>query len=84
MAQLAARIQLSQDLLIAIKRDCLPTGLKAQVTAGPIHENEWCILVKTSAASAKLRHFLPDLERTVAALLGRHIAVRLKVLGAPK
>ena len=84
MAQLAARIRLSQDLLIAVKRDCLPAGLRKQVLAGPITDAEWCILVRSSAASAKLRNLLPDLEQKTTVLLGRKIAVRLKVLGTPK
>jgi len=84
MAQLAARIRLSQDLLSAIKQACLPAGLRNQVQAGPIHEDEWCILVKTSAVSAKLRQLLPDLEQQVHALLGKKMSVRLKVMGPTK
>ena len=84
MAQLTARIRLSQELLDAIKRECLPSGLRSQVTAGPINDVEWCILVSTSAASAKLRQLLPDVAETVAALLGKKMAVRLKVLSIPK
>jgi Dna[CI] antecedent, DciA len=84
MAQLAARIRLSQDLLNQVKKTCLPAGLKAHVVAGPIHDGEWCILVKSSAATAKLRNLLPDLEQTVEKLLGRKMTVRLKVMTTPK
>jgi len=37
----------------------LPAGLGAQIKAGPIDENGWCLLVQHNAAGAKLRQLLP-------------------------
>jgi len=40
----------------------LPAGLGAQIKAGPIDENGWCLLVQHNAAGAKLRQLLPAIS----------------------
>ena len=79
MAQLAARVRLSQDLLNAIRLQ-LPSGLRAHAQAGPITDTEWCLLLKSSAAAAKIRQLMPDIQAEVQRQLGRPMDVRLRVL----
>lgn len=79
LASLAARAQDSSRRLAAV-RALLPGALGTQVEAGPLEGEDWCLLVKTSAAAAKLRQLLPTLQ---AHLRNRGLpvtAIRLKVL----
>lgn len=79
LASLAARAQDSSRRLAAV-RALLPGALASQVEAGPLEGEDWCLLVKSSAAAAKLRQLLPTLQ---AHLRTRGLAVagiRLKVL----
>ncbi|GAB4088656.1 hypothetical protein GCM10028785_13250 [Hydrogenophaga soli] len=79
MVQLAARIQLSQKLLEAV-RPLLPFNLRAQVQSGPVTDQEWCLLVNGNAASAKIRQLMPDLKQRIADMLGRELNIRIKIL----
>ena len=79
LATLAARAEASTQRLAAV-RPLLPGTLASQVEAGPLEGGDWCLLVKSSAAAAKLRQMLPTLQ---AHLSQRGMAVeviRLKVL----
>ena len=61
LAQLTERIQASSARLKAV-RALLPAALRAGVLAGPLEEGQWCLLVGSNAAAAKLRQLLPDLQ----------------------
>ena len=78
LSQLAERIQASSARLNAV-RALLPAALRAAVQAGPIDEGQWCLLVASNAAAAKLRQLLPDLQ----AHLGRQglpvVGIRIRV-----
>lgn len=57
----------------------LPVGLRAHVQAGPIEGDTWCLLVKNSAAAAKLRHLLPSIEAHLRTKGWNVTRIRLKV-----
>ena len=42
-------------------------ALRAGVQAGPLEEDQWCLLVGSNAAAAKLRQLLPDLQQHLLA-----------------
>lgn len=84
MAQLSARIRLSQLILDDVRQSVLPPNLSGTLKAGPITEADWCILCGSSAIAAKLRQWLPDLQARVQHLTGRPLAVRIKVLASSR
>jgi hypothetical protein len=54
------RVRQSQACLQAIAT-LLPANLKAHLQAGPIDDEEWCVLVRSPAVSTKLRQLEPRL-----------------------
>ena len=54
------RVRLLQNCLNAIG-NMLPPNLKAHLQAGPIDDDEWCLLVRSPAVSTKLRQLEPRL-----------------------
>ncbi len=59
LASLSMRLAQSQACLKAVQ-SALPGTLRASVQAGPLEAREWCLLVRSSAAAAKVRQLLPD------------------------
>jgi hypothetical protein len=60
LAALAERARDAAARLGAIQ-DLIPAELRAGVQAGPAEGEEWCVLVGSSAAAAKLRQLVPSL-----------------------
>ncbi|MDR2852107.1 MAG: DciA family protein [Burkholderiaceae bacterium] len=60
LAALAARAQDSAQRLAAV-RDLIPQELHGAIAAGPADDDAWCLLVRGSAAAAKLRQLKPAL-----------------------
>jgi hypothetical protein len=60
LAALQERIRASQHCLQLVG-PLIPTSLRQYIKAGPIQDNEWCILVGHAAASTKLRQLLPSM-----------------------
>ena len=60
LAKVAVRIRQSQQML-ALIRPLLQPGLRAQVQAGPVDEESWCLLVSNPAVGSKLRQLAPAL-----------------------
>jgi len=60
-SSLAGLLQLQKQSAhyLSCIQSVLPAGLGAQIKAGPIDENGWCLLVQHNAAGAKLRQLLP-------------------------
>lgn len=62
----------------------IPGPLRTAIQAGPIEGTEWCLLVNSNAAAAKLRQMLPAL----LAHLNTHghavEKIRLKILQNPR
>lgn len=80
LARLTALARDSSARLQAIL-PLLAPGVRPHVQAGPIHPDgdEWCILVKGTAAAAKLRQLLPALESHLHASGWPTCRIRLKV-----
>lgn len=79
LASLAARARESSERLAAV-RALLPGAMASQVEAGPIEGQDWCLLVKSNAAAAKLRQMLPLLQQHLARRGLPVTAIRLKML----
>lgn len=76
LAQVADRVQRSQRMLEVV-RPLLPPGLRAQVQAGPVDDEGWCLLVGNPAVGSKLKQLTPAL---MAALRQADLSVaRLRI-----
>ena len=80
LSQLVERIQASSARLNAV-RLLLPAALRASVQAGPIEEGQWCLLVGSNAAAAKLRQLLPDLQQHLLTKGLPVTGIRIRVQG---
>jgi hypothetical protein len=83
LARLAGLVQDSSDRLKAIE-SLIPQALRASVQAGPIDEGEWCLLVSSNAAAAKLRQLLPLIQSRLIGKGWKVTSIRLKILIARK
>ena len=78
LARVTARIRQSQQMLEVI-RPLLQPGLRAQIQAGPVDEDSWCLLVSNPAIGVKIRQLTPTLL-TALSHAGYPIArLRIKV-----
>jgi hypothetical protein len=78
LARLTELAHESQERMAAIAH-LLPPAMRAAVQAGPIEEDQWCVLVNNSAVAAKLRQLQPNLLAALRAQ-GWHVsAIRIKV-----
>ena len=78
LALLQERIRESQACMDQI-RHLIPAAMRQQVTAGPLQNQEWCLLVVSAAASTKLRQLLPAIQQTLTAGGAQVNAIRIKV-----
>lgn len=78
LAALQQRVRESQHCLESVKH-LLPPGLRQHVKAGPIEENEWCVLVGSAAASTKLRQLVPVLLQALTRNGAQVSSIRIKV-----
>jgi hypothetical protein len=62
----------------------IPPDLRLAITAGPISGTEWCLLIKTTAAAAKLRQMLPSLQSLLRQKGFEINSIRLKIQIAPR
>lgn len=83
LAHLAKLGRESSDRLKAIE-PLIPEALRSAVKAGPIDEKNWCLLVSSNAAAAKIRQLLPVLEGRLLAEGWKVNSIRLKILIAKK
>jgi hypothetical protein len=60
LAVLAQRAQQSAHWLRLVS-PLLPTALRTGVQAGPVQDQQWCLIVANSAVAAKLRQLAPAL-----------------------
>ena len=79
LAQLARLGQESIDRLKAIE-SLIPEELRAAVKAGPIDEKNWCLLISSNAAAAKIRQLVPRLEARLRDEGWKITSIRLKIL----
>jgi hypothetical protein len=57
----------------------IPAVLRSAVTAGPIDGSNWCLIVNSNAAAAKIRQLLPAMEAHLRTKGWQVSAIRLKV-----
>jgi hypothetical protein len=62
----------------------IPGPLRSALQAGPIDGTEWCILVNSNAAAAKLRQMLPALQAHLKSHGHSVEKIRLKILQNPR
>jgi hypothetical protein len=78
LARLAALGQQSQACLTCIT-PLLAPALRSGLQAGPIEEQQWCLLAANSAVAAKLRQMSPALCAHLRAKGFEVTAIRIKV-----
>lgn len=84
LAALQERVRESQRCLKRIEQ-LIPATLRRQVQAGPIHDQEWCLLVGHTAAATKLRQLVPLFLQALAQEEGLQVtAIRIKVQTTPR
>ena len=70
------RLQLIQSLFLF----CLRSAVKA----GPIDGENWCLLVSSNAAAAKVRQLIPLMQASLLRQGWKVTTIRLKILFAKK
>jgi hypothetical protein len=83
LARLAQLARESGERLKAVE-PLIPAALRGAVKAGPIDGTDWCLLVDSSAAAAKLRQVVPALLARLCERGWEVTAIRLKVQPAVK
>lgn len=78
LARLAQLARESADRLRSVET-LIPPSLRSSVRPGPIDGAEWCLLVDSSAAAAKLRQVVPALQRHLASRGTQVTSIRLKL-----
>jgi hypothetical protein len=78
LARLASLARQSQDWLTTIA-PLLPEALRTGVQAGPIEQQQWCLLAANNAVAAKLRQLSPALSAHLRAKGCEVTAIRIKV-----
>lgn len=78
---LARLSELSKDSTARLDavESMIPAVLRTAVTAGPIDGTNWCLIVNSSAAAAKIRQLLPAMEALLRTKGWQVSAIRLKV-----
>ena len=64
-------------------QNLIPGPLRNAIQAGPIDGTEWCLLVNSNAAAAKLRQMLPALQAHLNRQGYSVEKIRLKILQNP-
>jgi hypothetical protein len=83
LAKLAQLARDSGERLKAVEL-LIPSSLRSAVKPGPIDGTDWCLLVESNAAAAKLRQVLPALVTHLCDRGWQVTSIRLKVQIAEK
>ncbi len=78
LANLLTRVRDTNARLLVV-REVIPRELHASVVAGPVEDGVWCLLVRSSAAAAKLRQLLPLLQQRLHSQGWSETRIRIKV-----
>lgn len=78
LARLVSLAAESEKCLVAIT-PLLPASLRSGVQAGPIDQQQWCLLAANSAVAAKLRQLCPALLAHLRSKGFELNAIRIKV-----
>lgn len=83
LAKLMALNQASNARLDAIA-PLIPDTLRPNVTAGPLDEGVWCLLLRNTTTAAKLRQLVPAFEAQLR-VKGLDVkSIRLKISGSSR
>ncbi|MBX3654310.1 MAG: hypothetical protein KIS62_09465 [Ramlibacter sp.] len=83
LARLAELARDSSERLKAVEL-LIPAPLRATIKAGPVDGTDWCLLVSSNAAAAKLRQVVPALLARLRDRGWEVNSIRLKVQIAQK
>lgn len=83
LAMLQQRVSTSRNFLRMVQH-LIPPSLHKQVAAGPLNDGEWCLLVTSAAAAAKLRQLLPAIQTHLVEQGAQVNSVRLKIQTATR
>lgn len=78
LSRLAAAASKSQACLDALN-SLLPAALRKGIKAGPLEDDQWCLLAANSAVAAKLRQLSPTLLEQLRTQGWEITAIRIKV-----
>jgi hypothetical protein len=83
---LARLTELTRESSLRLKllHTLIPGPLRNAIQAGPIEGAEWCLLVSSNAAAAKLRQMLPALQAHLNSHGHAVEKIRLKILQNPR
>jgi len=78
---LARLTELSNDSNARLRavESMIPAVLRSAVKAGPVDDANWCLIVNSSAAAAKIRQLVPAMEAHLRSKGWQVSAIRLKV-----
>lgn len=78
---LARLTELSNDSNARLRaiESMIPAVLRSAVKAGPVDDANWCLIVNSSAAAAKIRQLVPAFEAHLRSKGWQVSAIRLKV-----
>lgn len=78
---LARLTELSKDSVARLKavEPMIPAVLRPAIKAGPIDGPNWCLIVNSAAAAAKIRQLLPAMEAQLRTQGWQVSSIRLKV-----
>ena len=79
LSQLTVLMRESSQRLKAL-HVLIPPALRTAIQAGPIEGSDWCLLVSSNAAAAKLRQMVPALLAHLRSRGHEVQTIRLKVL----
>ncbi len=78
LARLAELARDSGERLKAVEL-LIPAALRPAIKAGPVDGPNWCLLVESSAAAAKLRQLVPALQNRLRDRGWEITSIRIKV-----
>lgn len=68
----------SENRLASIQA-LVPPALRSLLKAGPVDNNEWCLIIENNAAASKIRQLIPSLEAQLRVKGWPATSIRLKV-----
>jgi len=83
LASLQQRIQESSRHLTMIQQ-LIPAPLRRHVKAGPLQDDDWCLLVGNATAASKLRQLVPAIQQELNQKGAKITSIRIKIQAASR
>ncbi len=80
LARLASLVDQSSAMYRCVQ-DVIPPALRPVVTPGPLDGTDWCLMVSSSAAAAKLRQLAPLIRTRLQQQGWQVLTLRVKMVG---